>query len=98
MKFKTVFATFSLSLACGAIGFGICWFLLKPSVESSIFKFASDNSTDSPTNQTETDDVELPWLVKIQKRVNNQTVFVCGGSLISMKHLLAGKNESLNTE
>lgn len=41
---------------------------------------------------TEVDDVKLPWLVSLMRNDENNSIFLCGGSIISFSHVLAGNN------
>lgn len=96
MNLRLICTVFFISLTCGAIGFGVCWFLLKFSDRNSVSvinKNVSTNLTSNNFTANDVDDIKLPWLVLINKKTDeNQTKFLCGGSLIGRNHVLAGND------
>lgn len=106
MKSRIFWIVLSLVVVCGGVGFGVWWFMFKEmkqsskSPQDSIWPFVKSTSKKaSPKNETETEeainggDVKLPWLVALLLLLeeNDTKVFLCGGSLISKSHVLAGK-------
>lgn len=103
MKLKICLTVFITTSICGAIGFGVWWFMYRGKTSLFLHKGPNLAAAKNETNDTyssstnvkieehEADDIKLPWLAALMKTEGNEKKLLCGGALISKSHILAGK-------